>query len=175
MGLEALRVVADKGDESREDIEECLLNGVSADVGFKYDKEERVFTLEHMPMEISEAKRASAKPEDILDCLRAGVLPQCYEGTNIRAEAQYRGAVSCFIRHEDGTVTCPMGRQLFKHADKKYGTVYSSREACRTCPNCCTDSKDAKTVSIGYNSTYVPVIMYGDPKYPLRQLPDVAR
>jgi len=175
MGLETIRVVADKGYESREDIEKCLLNGVAPDVGFKYDKEERIFTLEHVPIDIPEEKRASAKPEDILDCLRAGVLPRCYEGTNIQVEAQYRGAVSCFIRHEDGTVTCPMGRQLFKHADKKYGTVYGSQEACRTCPNRCTDSKNAKTVSIGYNSTYVPVIMYGDPKYPLQQLPDVAQ
>ena len=52
MGLEAIRVVADKGYESREDIERCLLNGVAPDVGFKYDKEEQVFTLPHVPMEI---------------------------------------------------------------------------------------------------------------------------
>ena len=134
MGLKTIHVVADKGYESREDIEKCLLNGISPDVGFKYDKEERVFTLEHVPMDIEEEKRASAKPEDILDCLRAGVLPRCYEGGNIRVEAQYRGAVSCFIRHEDGTVTCPMGRQLFKHADKKYGTVYGSRRPAEPVP-----------------------------------------
>lgn len=67
IGLETVRVVTDKGYESR---------------------------------------------EDILDCLRAGVLPRCYGRASIRVETQYRGAVSCFIRHEDGTVTCPMGRRI---------------------------------------------------------------
>ena len=66
-----------------------------------------------------------------------------------------------------------MGRELFKQRDTKYGTEYSSREACRTCPNRCTDSKREKHVNIGRNSTYVPVIMYGDPRYPLQQIPDV--
>ena len=84
---------------------------------------------------------------------------------------QELSTVSCFIRHEDGTVTCPMGRQLFKQKDTKYGIEYSSRDACRTCPNRCTDSKAAKHVNIGRNSTYVPVRMYGSSQYPLQQIP----
>ena len=93
------------------------------------------------------------------------MLPDCYEGSNICVQVQSLGQVSCFIRHEDGTVTCPLGRQLFRKKDTKYGTVYSSREACRTCPNRCTDSKNPKHVNIGRNSVYVPVIMYGDPRF----------
>ena len=54
---------------------------------------------------------------------------------------------------------------------KSYGTEYSSREACRTCQNRCTDSKAAKYVNIGRNSTYVPVRMYGSSQYPLQQIP----
>ena len=79
--------------------------------------------------------------------------------------------MSCFIRHEDGRVTCPMGRELFKHSVRKHGTIYGSREACRTCPNRCTDSKNAKTVSIGHNTNIVAVRMYGNPEYPLQKLP----
>lgn len=167
-----VHLIADKGYESRQDIEECLLNGIIPDVGLKYDKEERVFNLDYREADVTPEQRASSRPEDIMACLHAGVLPECYEGTNIRVEVQKRGALSCFIRHDDGTVTCPMGRTLYKRQDKKYGTQYGSREACRTCPNRCTDSKGEKTVLIGYNSNVVPVLMYGHSEYPLQQLPE---
>ena len=121
--------------------------------------------------EITDTEKQSTKPEDVQRCLHAGVLPDCLSGGNIRIEVQELSSVSCFIRHEDGTVTCPMGRQLFKQKDTKYGTEYSSKEACRTCPNRCTDSKAAKHVNIGRNSTYVPVRMYGSSQYPLQQIP----
>ena len=167
--------IADKGYDSRADIEKCLMNGIIPDVGLKYDKDERVFNLEYEERQITEELRQSTKPEAIQACLHAGVLPVCYEGTNIQVEAQSRTTLSCFIRHEDGTVTCPMGRQLFKHMDKKYGTVYGSQDACRTCPNRCTDSKDAKTVLIGYNSNCVPILMFGNPKHPVQAIPEDAK
>ena len=44
LGLGSVRTIADKGYESREDIEKCVMNGIVPDVGFKYDKEERVYT-----------------------------------------------------------------------------------------------------------------------------------
>lgn len=171
---ECVHLIADKGFESRSDIEKCLMNGIIPDVGFKYDKEERVFNLDYEETEITPEKKASQKPEDIQACLHAGVLPDCYENTNISVEAQGLEQVSCFIRHEDGTVTCPMGRALFKHADLKYGTRYGSQEACRTCPNRCTDSRDVKTVNIGYNTNVVPIVMYGNPKYALQEIPGDA-
>ena len=171
--LDSVQVIADKGYESAADIRDCLMNGIVPDVGFIQDREERVFPLDYVELDITPQVKASTKPEDIQACLHAGVLPDCYEGTNIRIEVQALSNISCFIRHEDGRVTCPMGRELFKQRDTKYGTEYSSREACRTCPNRCTDSKREKHVNIGRNSTYVPVIMYGDSRYPLQQIPDI--
>ena len=175
LGLEAVSVIADKGYESAKDIQECLMSGVVADVGFIQDREERVFPLDYVEREITAEMKASAKPEDIQACLHAGVLPDRYENTNIRIQLQSLGPVSCFIRHEDGRVTCPMGRELFKQKATRYGIEYSSKEACRTCPNRCTDSRKEKHVNIGHNSRYVPVRMYGDPRYPLQQIPDAEQ
>ncbi len=175
LNLDAVSAIADKGYESAADIKNCLMNGIVPDVGFIQDREERVFPLDYVEQDITPDMRASTKPEDIQACLHAGILPNCYEGTNIRIEVQSLSNISCFIRHTDGRVTCPMGRELLKQRDTKYGTEYSSREACRTCPNRCTDSRREKHVNIGNNSTYVPVIMYGDPRYPLQQIPDVAQ
>ena len=172
MGVETIEVLADKGYESRQDIEKCVMHGTVPNVGYKYDKDERIFDLEYIPNEIDEQTRCSEKPEDIQKCLHAGVLPRCYEGTSVEVQLQRRSVMSCFIRHEDGRVICPMGRELFKHSVRKHGTIYGSREACRTCPNRCTDSKNAKTVSIGHNTNIVAVRMYGNPEYPLQKLPE---
>ena len=171
MGVETIKVLADKGYESRQDIEKCVMHGTVPNVGYKYDKDERIFDLEYIPNEIDEQTCCSEKPEDIQKCLHAGVLPCCYEGTSVEVQLQRRSVMSCFIRHEDGRVICPMGRELFKHSVRKHGTIYGSREACRTCPNRCTDSKNAKTVSIGHNTNIVAVRMYGNPEYPLQKLP----
>ena len=171
IGLDSVKVIADKGYESLADIEQCLLNGTAADVGFIQDREDQVISMEYEGADITEKEKQSTRPEDIQHCLHAGVLPDCLSGGNIRIEVQELGTVSCFIRHEDGKVTCPMGKELLKLRDTKYGTEYSSREACRTCPNRCTDSKAAKHVNIGRNSTYVPVRMYGSSQYPLQQIP----
>ena len=172
MGVETIEALADKGYESRQDIEKCVMHGTVPNVGYKYDKDERIFDLEYIQNEIDEQTRCSEKPEDIQKCLHAGVLPRCYEGTSVEVQLQRRSVMSCFIRHEDGRVTCPMGRELFKHSVRKHGTIYGSREACRTCPNRCTDSKNAKTVSIGHNTNIVAVRMYGNPEYPLQKLPE---
>lgn len=174
LGIETAEFKADKGYESREDILKCIMNGSIPDVGFKYDKEYRFYDLEYIPAEITEEIRQSTKPEDIQTCIHAGILPACYEGSAISIELQKKSVVSCFIRHEDGTVTCPVGRQLFKHRDRKHGTVYGSREACRTCPNRCTNSKAEKQVSIGYNTNVVFTTMYGMPHVPLQKPPPGA-
>ena len=173
--IESAEFIADKGYESREDIERCVMHGTVPNVGFKYDRDERIFDLEYISAEIDEETRASQKPEDIQKCLHAGVLLRCYENTTISVQVQERNVISCFIRHEDGTVTCPIGRELFKQHERKYGIVYKSQEACRTCPNRCTDSTKAKEVQIGHNSVYVPVYMYGNPEVPLQKVPDVEQ
>lgn len=173
LGVETLLVTADKGYESSADIQKCVLDGIMPDVGFRYDREERVLNLPYIPETITEEKRASKKPEDIRACLHAGVLPDCYADTNLRVELQRQTVESCFIRHEDGTVTCPMGKSMLYQTTRKNGIVYGSREACRCCPNRCTEGKNFKTVKFGPHTTYVPVRMYGSPRYPLQQIPDI--
>jgi len=170
--LKKVRVIADKGYESAEDIEKCLMHGTIADVGFIQDRNERVISLKYEEAEITEEERQSCRAEDIQKCLHAGVLPKIYENSNVRIQVQELGEISCFIRDETGKVTCPMGKELFRQKETKNGTRYSSREACRTCPNRCTDSKAPKEVNIGRNSTYVPVLMYGSSEYPLQKIPE---
>ena len=174
-GAESVEAVADKGYSSAKDVENCLLNGIAPQVGMVYDREARVLNLEYRPQEISDAKRASRNPSDIQDCLHAGVLPACYEGTDISIELQYESVTSCFIRHADGTVTCPMGRVMNFQGEKKNGTVYGTKSACRTCPNRCTDGRTFKTVKFGPDTKYVPVRMYGSPRYKLQEIPDVSQ
>ena len=112
--IETLEVVADKGYESRRDIENCVMNGIIPNVAFKYDKTERVYNIEYEEVEITEDIRNSTKPEDIQKCIHAGVLPKCYENTAIEVELQGQTVLSCFTLNEDGTVTCPMGNSLTK-------------------------------------------------------------
>jgi transposase len=175
LGIETTEGTADKGYSSAKDIEDCLFHGIAPQVGLVYDREERVINLTHIPKEITEEERASTKLEDIRNCLHAGVLPRCYEGGDISIELQQESEISCFIRHEDGSVTCPIGKLLHAQGEKKNGTVYGSKEACRTCPNRCTDGKTFKTVKFGPQTIYVPVRMYGSPRYPLQEIPDVEQ
>lgn len=116
-------------------------------------------------------KSPKNKPEDICKCLHAGTLSECFGGTTISMRVQRQSVVSCFIRHPDGRVTCPMGQELFKHRKREHGTVNGSREARRTCPNRCTDSHKTKPVSIEPSRNIVAVRMYGHPNHPLQQLP----
>lgn len=166
-----IEVVADKGYESREDILKCIENGVIPNVALKYDKEEKSFPIEYIENQIDEETKNSTKPEDIQKCIHAGILPACYEGTNISIELQCRSELSCFIKNEDGTVTCPMGNTLTKIKNKGNNEVYASKEACRQCKNRCTSSRSHKTVSFGPESKIVPVVMYGSGKYKLNPVP----
>ena len=59
-------------------------------------------------------KSPKNKPEDICKCLHAGTLSECFGGTTISMRVQRQSVVSCFIRHPDGRVTCPMGQELFR-------------------------------------------------------------
>ena len=86
IGLDSVKVIADKGYESLADIEQCLLHGTAADVGFIQDREDRVISMEYEAAEITEEEKQSTKPEDIQRCLHAGVLPKCLANGNIRIE-----------------------------------------------------------------------------------------
>ena len=88
LSLDAVNAIADKGYESAADIRDCLMNGIIPDVGFIQDREERVFPLDYVEQDITPEVKASTKPEDIQACLHAGVLPDCYQDTNIRIKVQ---------------------------------------------------------------------------------------
>lgn len=163
MGVPTVSVVADKGYDSKEEIEACILHGIVPYVGFKDDKEERLLTLDYEKQDITDKMRNSTDPEDISACLHAGVLPSCYENTNISVEAHSEGLLGCFQRSPDQkTVICPMGFTLRRTRIKGEGMVYASRSACRQCTNRCTPSKSHKTVYFGPKAEYVAVKMYGE-------------
>ena len=174
LGVETIEVTADKGYESREDIFNCLMNGIIPNVALKYDKTERIFNIAYEEAESTQEIRMSTKPEDIRKCLHAGVLPKCYQNTAISIETQELSAISCFVKNANDTLTCPTGQTLSKVKTKGSNTIYCSKEACRQCQNRCTSSKSHKTVSMGPDTDCVPVRMYGG-STKLLQIPENAK
>ena len=96
-------------------------------------------------------------------------------GIQIEIQEQAEGVISCFIRNDDDTVTCPMGYTLFKLRMRGDCTIYGSKEACRNCKNRCTASKDSKHVSFGPDTDIVPVRMYGEGAAKARPIPPNLR
>jgi transposase len=90
------------------------MNGIIPNVAMKYDKKERLYAMDYDENEISEQERNSTRPQDIQKCIKAGVLPSCYQNTSIEVEVQEPSVMSCFTLNENGTVTCPMGNTLTK-------------------------------------------------------------
>jgi transposase len=170
--IETIEITADKGYESREDILNCVMNGIIPNVAMKYDKEERLYSIDYVEAKISEEEKHSTKPEDIQKCIATGVLPTCYENTVIEVELQEQTVISCFTLNNDRTVTCPMGKILSKIKMRGQSTIYGNKNACRQCPNRCTGSKNPKTVSFGPDTKYVPVRMFGDVKCTLNPIPE---
>lgn len=126
------------------------------------DKIERLIVIEYEEATITEEDRASTKVQDIRRCLKAGVLPKCYEHTIMDIEVQQQNQISCFTRSPDDTVVCPMGYLLTRVRTLKDGSArYQNRLACGECPNRCTPSKTYKVVKFGPNTCYVPILMYG--------------
>jgi len=165
MGVPVVSVVADKGYDSREEIEACILNGIVPYVGFKDDKKERLLSLDYVKKDISDKMRNSTDPDDISACLHAGVLPSCYENTNISVEVLQSEQLGCFLRSQDqATVICPMGFTLRKRKNKRDGAEYFSHAACRQCTNRCTPSNNPKSVYFGPDTTHVAAVMYGNEK-----------
>lgn len=163
MDLSVVSIVADKGYDSKEEIETCIKNGTIPYVGFKDDKEERLLTLAYEKIDITQTIRDSKEPGDISACLHAGILPSCYENSNISVEVHSEGQIGCFQRSQDQkTVICPMGFTLRRVRTKGEGMVYACKPACRQCNNRCTPSKSHKTVYFGPKAEYVAVRMYGE-------------
>ena len=171
--VETISAVADKGYESREDILNCIYDGTAPTVALKYDKEERSYELPYEEAEITDEERGSTKREDIENCLKAGLLPQIYEGTGITVEVQTKGKISCFLRDEEGNVTCPMGHILRYSRKRGRCIIYKDKEVCRECRNKCTNG-EYKEVSFGPETDCVPVKMFGILTEPVQQIPPNA-
>ncbi len=170
--VDTLHAAADKGYDDLEELKQCLLNGIIPHVGFKNEQEERLIVLDYEEAALTEEDRASTQKEDIERCLRGGVLPACYEGSILSLEVQHPNQLSCFIRNEDDTVTCPMGYTLTRVRTFKNGSArYQNRLACNQCPNRCTSGKNYKVVKLGPETKYVPVFMFGSSHHPLPVYP----
>lgn len=172
LGVETIHVAGDKGYDDRQEIEQCVLNGIIPHVGYKNDSKERLVLLDYEEADITQQERISTNPEDIQRCLKAGILPQCYEHSILDIEVQEQNQLSCFIRHDDHNVTCPMGNVLTRVQTLKDGSArYQNRQACRQCTNRCTSGKSYKVVKFGPDTVYVPVLMYGTTNHPLQPYP----
>lgn len=172
LGVKTIEAVADKGYESRDDILNCLMDGTVPNVALKYDKAERIYNLDYIEAEITDEIKSSTKPEDIKTCLHAGVLPDCYQNTAVSVELQEQSEIGCFTKNDNDTVTCPMGRTLWKIKTKGANTVYASKDACRQCPNRCIGTAAHKTVSFGPEAEHVAVWMYGNSRYDVVKPPE---
>lgn len=161
--IEILHAIADKGYDANDEILRCVYDGIIPDVGFKDDRGEKLITIPSVPASINEKIQMSRRPDDIRKCLQAGILPKCYENTNLSLEVHTLGKIGAFLRTEDKSfVTCPMGKRLGKVKERHRGMVYKSNIACRSCTNRCTASSKAKEVYFGPDSNCVAARMYGN-------------
>jgi len=158
---DVISVVADKGYDSKSEIESCVFSGIIPYVGFKNDKDERIITIPYEQRKISSTQINSTKPRDIKKCLSAGVLPSCYEDSNISVEVNEIHHIGCFKRIDDQSVECPMGHILKRTRFKKEGAKFVCRTACRSCQNKCTPSTNHREVYFGPDTEFVAARMYG--------------
>lgn len=172
--VKTIETVADKGYDSKEDILECVLNGTVPIVAMKYDKRERIYTMPYEEAKITEKEKESTERSTIEKCIKAGVLPQCFEGTEISVEIQKKNKLSCFLRDETGKVSCPTGNILRYTKTKGSSKIYYDREICRECKNRCTASS-YKEVSFGRNTNCVPVKMFGTDSAEYQKIPAEAK
>lgn len=172
---EIIETIADKGYQDTKDMAEALCEGIIPNVipragttcEIEYDYE---------PSEITEEIRLSAKPEDLRKCLKAGVVPEVYngilkaEGIKERTYYEYestdagiartdtermilKAREGYFVRNaEENLVFCPQGKVLRQKSIRKNGDIrYCNKLACRSCRNKCTRS-DWKEVDFSKDS-----------------------
>jgi transposase len=169
-----ISVVADKGYDSKGQIEACVFTGVIPYVGFKSDKGERIITIPYERNKISEKQKNSTKPDDIKRCLSSGELPACYENSNISVAVNDIYHIGCFRKIDEKTVTCPMGHTLKRTKFKNAGSVFACQTACSSCKNRCTPSKNHKTVYFGPDTKFIAARMYSKTP-PVNRPPDNFR
>ncbi|MDR1815459.1 MAG: transposase [Clostridiales Family XIII bacterium] len=172
LGEESIAVVADKGYDSRDDILDAIMHGVTPDVAMKHDKDERLYNLPYEYADVTDAEKNSVETGNIMKCLKAGVLPNCLDERTVSVEVQRIADIACFTRIDEKQVRCPMGKTLrFVKRRRGRQTIFRSYEACRTCDNRCKASANAKEVCFADGVKHVPVRMYGDRRKTKNHLP----
>lgn len=163
LSADKLSVVADKGYDSKRDIQNTLLQGILPNVPMRNDEEERVFSMDYRQADITDKMKASAKPADIRKCLSAGIAPDCLEGAGLSVSIKTAGgAIACFKRTSEKTVLCPMNKILYRLKRRRdRHSIFKSHAACRGCENRCTASSNPKEVCFVDGVDYVPAYLYG--------------
>ena len=163
LDADTLEAVADKGYDSNADAKACLLSGIFPQAALRDGQEERVLVLDYEPARIDDKTKASARPQDIEKCLKADVIPDCYQDKDIELKIETPDDsgrdLAYFIRNEDGTVTCPMGQIMTQTKLRGKSIVYQNRRSCHQCKNRCGSFRDYKTVLFSPDTQAVPVKM----------------
>ena len=176
-----VEVVADKGYRQSEDMAACLEAGVLPHVIAGDGARGHEVELPHEPAEGLDP--SSEDPAELSRCLRAGEVPEAYEGVVAKAEVgtvrrrvpdgpadeprgtrgdmEARAAEGYFVRDPlRELVVCPAGETLRRKGTRKSGAVvYANRAACRRCPHrgrCFGGRQEFKQVAFGKDDLEKP-------------------
>ena len=155
---EILETVADKGYHDKDDMMECLKNGVIPNVILPEGQDSYELETEYKPCDDVDALRELTDAESLSKCLDAGVVPAIYKDiiedikvvqkkkrvlitSSIEQAAQdeermiAKAAEGFFVRDMDrDLVYCPAGEILRKKSTTKNGAVrYCNKLACKHC------------------------------------------
>ena len=155
-----VEAVADKGYHEVRDMAACLENGIIPNV--MLPDGEDTYELEIPYEDMGDAADTTEKPDRIKRSLRAGIIPEEYEGIVESAEVKEkrvfikygtkdaginrygseeemkeRAGEGYFVRDpERNLVYCPAGEVLRQKSIKKNGSIrYANKTACRHCKN----------------------------------------
>lgn len=168
---DVVKNITDKGYNDREDMANCLENGIIPEVTLPKDKEYYEIEVEYEEKEITEEMKKSSEAEDIKNCLKAGIIPEVYEEfisdievvekieykteeveENIQemSEEEIRDFAlknKCFARDmKTNKVYCPEGETLRKKSNSGGREKYCNKLACKNCKNPCTMAKFKEVV-----------------------------
>ena len=166
---DVIKNTTDKGYNNRQDMADCLENGIIPEVTPSNDKDSYELEFEYEENEISEEDKKSKDAETIKKCLRSGEIPEVYKDflsdveiiekrifktldealdniKKLRDEEMRDLAMKekCFVKNEEARkVYCPMGETLRpKSKDNQSGGIkYCNKMACKNCKNPCTLAK----------------------------------
>lgn len=164
-GVDILEATADKGYESPDDQANALASGIVPNVIRRDGARTGEVRFDYNEAEVTDAQRASTKPEDLKACLEAGVVPDAYKGilTDVRIrdvkaflpettdaevlnmsdeQMRAKAAEGFFVRDaERNLVYCPQGKILRPKTVRRNGMVrYNNKLACKNCKSKCTVS-----------------------------------